>query len=68
MDGKTWSRGGRTSWVMGLGNIWYCLAIYIGRLSPAFPVTPPYVRVSYTAVRRVEPYRTVNLGSPSEAK
>ncbi len=41
--------------------------IDIGRRSPAFPVTPPYVRITYTAVRRIEwkSYLLTSYGSPA---
>jgi hypothetical protein len=40
----------------------------IGRLSPAFPVTPPYVRVRIRRFGGLSYRATVNLGSPSESK
>ena len=42
--------------------------IDIGRLSPAFPVTPPYVRVRIRRFGGLSYRVTVNRGSPSEAK
>jgi aspartate/methionine/tyrosine aminotransferase len=42
--------------------------IDIGRLLPAFPVTPPYVRVRIRRFGGWSYQRTVNLGSPSESK
>ena len=44
--------------------------IDIGRRSPAFPVTPPYIRISYTAVRRIKwkdslpPKRLLSVSQP----
>ena len=40
----------------------------IGRLSPAFPVTPPDMRVRIRRFGGLSYRRTVNLGSPSESK
>ena len=42
--------------------------IDIGRRSPAFPVTPPYVRVRIRRFGGLSDQRTVNLGIPSESK
>ena len=42
--------------------------IDIGKRSPAFPVTPPYVRVRIRRFGGLSDYRTVNLGIPSESK
>ncbi len=42
--------------------------IDIGRLSPAFPVTPPYVRVRIRRFGGWSYQRTVNRGIPSESK
>ena len=40
----------------------------IGRLSPAFPVTPPDMRVRIRRFGGLSYRRTVNLGIPSESK
>jgi len=45
-----------------------CARIDIGRLSPAFPVTPPYVRVRIRRFGGLNDYPTANLGIPSESK
>ncbi len=42
--------------------------IDIGKRSPAFPVTPPYVRVRIRRFGGLSYQRTVNLGIPSESK
>jgi len=42
--------------------------IDIGRLSPAFPVTPPYVRVRIRRFGGLSYRPPVNLGIPSESK
>ena len=44
------------------------LEIDIGRLSQAFPVTPPGVRVRTGRFGGLSYGRTVNLGIPSESK
>jgi ribosomal protein S7 len=44
------------------------LEIDIGRLSPAFPVTPPYMRVRIRRFGGLSYRPTVNLGIPSESK
>jgi len=43
-------------------------AIDIGRLSPAFPVTPPDMRVRIRRFGGLSYRPTVNLGIPSESK
>jgi hypothetical protein len=42
--------------------------IDIGRRSPAFPVTPPYMRVRIRRFGGLSDQPTVNLGIPSESK
>ena len=42
--------------------------INIGRRSPAFPVTPPYVRVRIRRFGGLSYRPPVNLGIPSESK
>src|SRR5258706_9054220 len=42
--------------------------IDIGRRSPAFPVTPPCVRVAYTAVRLVEDSHWASVMRPAATK
>jgi hypothetical protein len=44
------------------------LTIDIGRRSPAFPVTPPYVRVRIRRFGGLSYRPPVNLGTPSESK
>ena len=44
------------------------IEIDIGKRSPAFPVTPPYVRVRIRRFGGLSDQRTVNLGIPSESK
>jgi hypothetical protein len=54
----------------GSGNRLRSIAvrIYIGRRSPAFPVTPPYVRVRIRRFGGLSYRPPVNLGIPSESK
>jgi hypothetical protein len=40
----------------------------IGKRSPAFPVTPPYVRVRIRRFGGLSYRATANLGIPSESK
>jgi hypothetical protein len=46
----------------------HCGTIYIGRLSPAFPVTPPDMRVRIRRFGGLSYRRPVNFGIPSESK
>jgi len=51
-----------------LGGTAHGQKIDIGRRSPAFPVTPPYVRVRIRRFGGLSYQRTVNRGIPSESK
>jgi hypothetical protein len=46
----------------------FALVINIGRLSPAFPVTPPDMRVRIRRFGGLSYRQTANLGIPSESK
>jgi len=66
-DGRNFPRCGAFSRrSIPAGEPWQ--EIDIGKRSPAFPVTPPYVRVRIRRFGGLSDYRTVNLGIPSESK